>query len=53
MFSGATAMPVATAIGWITVYLGVLVFFGILFFGLGCLLFDWCPLTHYLTGGAH
>jgi hypothetical protein len=39
------ASATLTAIGTIPILAGIVVYFGIWFFGLGCLLFNWCPLV--------
>ena len=45
--AASTAM---TAIGTIPIIVGIVVYFGIWFFGLGCWLFNWCPLVTPSSG---
>jgi hypothetical protein len=45
----AVSSAVGTAIGTIIILAAVFIYFGMWFFGLGCALFDWCPLRNHFA----
>ena len=44
-----SAHAVSSAVGTIIILAAVFIYFGMWFFGLGCALFDWCPLRNHLA----